>query len=162
MDVEVIPAILVKSREELIAQIEKVKQNVKTVHIDIMDNVFVPNSTIGLESLTNLPSGISYEFHWMVKDPENWISKVPGKHTHLVHVETIFDWSEIEKTRALGGEIGLAINPPTPIEKLYPYINDKEIKQVLIMTVNPGFSGQKYIVEVESKIQFSSSKIPKS
>ncbi len=160
MDVEVIPAILVKSREELIAQIEKVKQNVKTVHIDIMDNAFVPNSTIGLESLTNLPSGISYEFHWMVKDPENWITKVPGKHRHLVHVETIFDWSEIEKTRALGGEIGLAINPPTSIEKIYPYINDKGIKEVLIMTVNPGFSGQKYIVEVESKIRSLRAKFP--
>ena len=160
MDVEVIPAILVKSREELIAQIEKVKQNVKTVHIDIMDNAFVPNSTVGLESLTNLPSGISYEFHWMVKDPENWISKVPGKHRHLVHVETIFDWSEIEKTRALGGEIGLAINPPTSIEKIYPYINDKGIKEVLIMTVNPGFSGQKYIVEVESKIRSLRAKFP--
>ena len=160
MDVEVIPAILVKSREELIAQIEKVKQNVKTVHIDIMDNAFVPNSTVGLESLTNLPSGIFYEFHWMVKDPENWISKVPGKHRHLVHVETIFDWNEIEKTRALGGEIGLAINPPTSIEKIYPYINDKEIKEVLIMTVNPGFSGQKYIVEVESKIRSLRAKFP--
>ncbi len=160
MDVEVIPAILVKSREELIAQIEKVKPNVKTVHIDIMDNAFVPNSTVGLESLTNLPSGIYYEFHWMVKDPENWITKVPGKHRHLVHVETIFDWSEIEKTRALGGEIGLAINPPTSIEKIYPYINDKEIKQVLIMTVNPGFSGQKYIVEVESKIRSLRAKFP--
>jgi transketolase len=160
MDVEVIPAILVKSREELIAQIEKVKPNVKTVHIDIMDNAFVPNSTVGLESLTNLPSGISYEFHWMVKDPENWITKVPGKHRHLVHVETIFDWSEIEKTRALGGEIGLAINPPTSIEKIYPYIKDKEIKEVLIMTVNPGFSGQKYIVEVESKIRSLRAKFP--
>jgi ribulose-phosphate 3-epimerase len=148
MDVEVIPAILVKSREELIAQIEKVKPSVTTAHIDIMDNIFVPNNTIGLESLTNLPSGISYEFHWMVKDPVNWISKVPGKHRHLIHVETIFDWSEIEKTRAFGGTIGLAINPPTPIEKLYPYINDKDIKQVLIMTVNPGYSGQKYIAEV--------------
>ncbi len=160
MDVEVIPAILVKSREELIAQIEKVKPSVTTVHIDIMDNIFVPNNTIGLESLTNLPSGISYEFHWMVKDPENWISKVPGKHRHIIHVETILDWSKIEKTRASGGKISLAINPPTPIEKLYPYINDKGIKQVLIMTVNPGYSGQKYIAEVESKIQALRAKFP--
>ena len=49
MDVEVIPAILVKSQEELMAQIEKVKQSVKTVHIDIMDNAFVPNSTLDLK-----------------------------------------------------------------------------------------------------------------
>jgi len=160
MDVEVIPAILVKSQQELISQIEKVRQSVKTVHIDIMDNVFVPNKTIGLESLKNLPIGISYEFHWMVKDPENWIPRIPGKHTHLVHIETIFDWSEIEKAGSLGGNIGLAINPSTPVENLFPYINEKEIKQVLVMTVNPGFSGQKYIAEVESKIQVLRAKYP--
>ena len=160
MDIEVIPAILVKSREELLAQIEKVKPSVTTVHIDVMDNAFVPNNTIGVESLTDLPPGISYEFHWMVKEPEKWISKVPGEHTHLVHVETIFDWNEIEKALKLGGKIGLAINPPTPIEKLYPYISEKNIKQVLVMTVNPGFSGQKYIAEVEQKIHALRAKYP--
>jgi ribulose-phosphate 3-epimerase len=163
MGVKVTPAILVKSREDLLAHIEKVKASVKTVHIDIMDDVFVPNKTIGLESLTDLPSGVFYEFHWMVKDPENWISKVPGKHLHLIHVETISDWDKIEKERELskGGKIGLAINPPTPVEKLYPYINEKKIKHILCMTVNPGFSGQKYIPEVESKIQTLRSRFPK-
>jgi ribulose-phosphate 3-epimerase len=161
MEVEVIPAILVKSREELLSHIEKVKPSVTTVHIDIMDNIFVPNTTIGLESLTNLPSGILYEFHWMVKDPENWISKVPGKHVHLVHVEAISDWNEIKKACPVDAKLGLAINPPTPIEKLYPYINDKEVKQVLFMTVNPGFCGQKYIAEVESKVQALRAKFPK-
>jgi transketolase len=160
MDVEVVPAILVKNREELIAHIVKVKQNVTKVHIDIMDNEFVPNKTIGLESLTELPSDVSYEFHWMVKDPENWISKVPGKHTHIVHVETISDWDKIRKAQASGATIGLAINPPTPVEKLFPYIHDKNLKQVLVMTVNPGFSGQKYITEVESKIRVLREKFP--
>jgi transketolase len=160
MDIEVVPAILVKSREELITQIERVKPNVKTVHIDIMDNKFVPNDTIGLESLTNLPPGILYEFHWMVKDPENWIQKIPGKHTHFVHVETISNWNKIKQACTSGAEIGLAINPPTPIEKLYPYIHDKEVKQVLVMTVNPGFSGQKYIADVESKVSILRAKFP--
>lgn len=160
MEVEVVPAILVKSRQELLAHIEKVKPSVKTVHIDIMDNIFVPNNTIGLESLTELPIGVLYEFHWMVKDPENWISKISGNHTHFVHVEAITDWTEIEKARSSGGKIGLAINPPTPVEKLYPYINNKAVKQVLVMTVNPGFSGQKYITEVESKVRELRAKFP--
>ncbi len=160
MEVDVIPAILVKSREELLEYIEKVKPSVTTVHIDIMDNIFVPNKTIGLESLTNLPPDILYEFHWMVKDPENWISKISGKHMHLVHVETISDWNEIKKALAVGAELGLAINPPTPVEKLYPYIYDKVVKQVLFMTVNPGFSGQKYIAEVESKVKILREKFP--
>jgi transketolase len=160
MEVAVIPAILVKSREELLEYIEKVKQNVTCVHIDIMDNIFVPNKTIGLESLTNLPPEILYEFHWMVKDPENYISKIPGKHLHLVHVETISDWNEIKKALTDGAELGLAINPPTPVEKLYPYIYDKAVTQVLFMTVNPGFSGQKYIADVESKIHVLREKFP--
>jgi transketolase len=160
MDIEVIPAILVKSREELLDQIEKVKPSVTTVHIDIMDNIFVPNNTIGLEGLTNLPSGISYEFHWMVKDPEKWFSKIPGNYTHILHVETILDWSEIEKARTPGQRIILAINPSTPVEKLFPYIDDRNIRQVLIMTVNPGFSGQKYIADVESKIRALRAKFP--
>ena len=160
MDIEVIPAILVKSREELLAQIEKVKPTVKTVHVDIMDNIFVPNDTIGLEGLTNLPSGLSYEFHWMVNDPENWISKVPGNHLHLVHVETISDWNKIEKALGADGKIGLAINPPTPVEKLYPYIHNKKVEKVLFMTVNPGFSGQKYIAEVELKVHDIRAKFP--
>jgi transketolase len=161
MDIEVIPAILAKNREELIAQIEKVKPFITTVHIDVMDNIFVPNKTVGVDSLADLPSGIFYEFHWMVKDPASWISKVPGNHKHIVHVETIFDSSEIEKMRVFGGKIGLAINPPTPIEKIFPYLNDPGIEKVLVMTVNPGFSGQKYIVEVESKIRALRSKFSK-
>jgi transketolase len=161
MDVEVIPAILVKSREELLTHIEKVKPSVSAVHIDVMDNIFVPNNTIGPNNLNDLPSGLSYEFHWMVKDPEKWVSKVQGKHTHLVHVETIFDKKQIQEMRACGGKIGLAINPPTPVEELIPYINDGGIEQVLIMAVNPGFSGQKYIVEVESKIRALRAKFPK-
>ena len=160
MNVDVIPAILVKSREELIAHIEKVKPSVTTVHIDIMDNNFVPNDTVGIESLTNLPSGISYEFHWMVKDPENWISKIPGEHMHLVHVETISDWDIIKKARVSGSKLGLAINPPTPIEKLLPFIHDNEVQKVLVMTVNPGFSGQKYITDVESKLRTLRAKFP--
>ena len=159
MEVQVIPAILVKSREELLLHIDKVKQFVKTVHIDIMDNVFVPNKTIGLESLADLPSGVSYEFHWMVNDPENWIPKIPGDHMHLVHVETISDWKRIKSISA-NAKLGLVINPPTPIEKLYPYINDPEVKQVLLMTVNPGFYGQKYIAEVEPKIRALREKFP--
>jgi len=118
-----------------------------------MDNDFVPNKTIGLEELKDLPNGINYEFHWMVQHPENWINRVRIKNAlHLVHVESKMDFQKIKKTiAAVGGKLGIAFNPNTPIEKVLEY--EKETNYFLAMTVHPGFSGQKYISEVEEKIK---------
>ena len=154
MDAEVVPAILVKTREELLHRISQVRGLVKEIQIDIMDGVFVPNKTIGLEDLRDLPDA-RYEFHWMVKDPERWIEKTPGPYTHLVHIETIKTPDAFERVaRAVekaGGRVGLAINPETPLDVLLPYLD--RVSRVLVMTVHPGFSGQSYIRELESKIK---------
>ncbi len=160
MRVQVVPAILVKSREELLEQIARVRESVSCVHIDMMDDLFVPNRTIGLESLAGLPNGVSYEFHWMVKNPEKWISKVKGNHLHLVHVETIADWGAVKRAAARsGGKLGLVLNPETPLEKLEPYL--KDVSRVLVMAVHPGFYGQKYISDVEGKIRELRARFPK-
>ncbi|MFN7991502.1 MAG: ribulose-phosphate 3-epimerase [Candidatus Micrarchaeia archaeon] len=151
MEAEVIPAILVKSREDLLRRIGQVRGLVKEIQLDIMDGIFVPNKTIGLSELHDLPEA-RYEFHWMVKDPENWIVKAPGPHMHLVHVETITSMGRIESAvREAGGSLGLAINPETPLEKLLPLV--PKASRVLVMTVHPGFSGQKYIREMGAKIR---------
>ncbi len=153
MEPEIIPAILVKTRDELLARISSVLPFVKEIQLDIMDGEFVPNKTIGLEDLKNLPPA-KYEFHWMVKNPLKWIEQIPGPHTHLVHVETI-DSKEFEKiTTAIklkGGKIGLALNPETPLETLLPFV--PKAKRILIMTVHPGFSGQNYIEQMGKKIK---------
>ncbi|MFH0737764.1 MAG: ribulose-phosphate 3-epimerase [Candidatus Micrarchaeota archaeon] len=151
MEAEVIPAILAKSREELLHRIGLVSGLVKEIQLDIMDGVFVPNKTVGLEDLIDLPKA-RYEFHWMVKDPEKWIAKTIGPHMHLVHVETITDFAKIEAAvKKAGGRLGLAINPETPLEKLLPYAD--KAKRILVMTVRPGFSGQRYIYEMEHKVR---------
>lgn len=154
MDAEVVPAILVKTRAELLQRISQVKGLVKEIQIDIMDGEFVPNKTIGLDELHGLPNA-RYEFHWMVKDPERWIQKTSGPHMHLVHIETLASAAAFDKiTRAVkktGGKLGLAINPETPLEVLVPYLD--RVSRVLIMTVHPGFSGQSYIREMEKKIK---------
>ena len=160
--VEVVPAILVKSREELLACIARVRESVSVVHIDMMDNEFVPNKTIGLESLAELPNGVSYEFHWMVKNPERWVAKINGNHLHLVHVETINkeSWGALKKICARSGcRLGLVLKPETTIEKLGPYI--KDVSRVLVMAVHPGFYGQKYIPDVEEKIRALRARFPK-
>ncbi len=152
METEVIPAILVKSREDLLERINRVKDSVRTVHIDVMDDKFVPNKTVGPESFQGLPEGIHYEFHWMVNHPEDYISQIKGNHNHLVHVETIEDWEAIKRaSESSGGVLGIAINPPTKLEEIEPYLND--VSNVLIMSVNPGFDGQEYISAVEEKIR---------
>ncbi|MBI5046798.1 hypothetical protein HZC07_03640 [Candidatus Micrarchaeota archaeon] len=158
MQPEVIPAILVKTKQELLHRISQVKDHVPFIQLDIMDGEFVPNKTIGLDDLLHLPKA-KYEFHWMVKDPKKYIERTIGPHLHLVHVETINSDSyfvELEKAvEKVGGSLGLAINPETPIEKLLELLSKSKLKinQILVMTVHPGFSGQSYIYEMEQKLK---------
>ncbi len=151
MEPEIIPAILVKDREELLRRISLVKDHVKTIQLDIMDGDFVPNKTIGLEELHDLPEA-RYEYHWMVKNPKRWIEENPGPHIHMVHIEAVSSFDEIkEAVKAAGGELGLALNPDTPLDRVLPYVG--MVKEILVMTVHPGFSGQKYIPEMEGKMK---------
>lgn len=151
MEPVIIPAILVKTREELLHRINLVRGHVREIQLDIMDGVFVPNKTVGLEDLHGLPEA-KYEFHWMVANPAEWISQTPGPHMHLVHVETIDSPDAVETAvKTAGGRLGFAINPDTPLEKLLPLVPKAE--RVLVMTVRPGFSGQKYIYEMEHKVR---------
>ncbi len=165
MEPEVLPAILVKTRPELLSRILLVKDLVRTIQIDVMDNVFVPNKTVGIEDLIGLPplpKGVRYEFHWMVKNPERWIVRIDGPWTHIVHVETIESaghFADIRRTvQASGGKLALALNPETPLENLGPFI--KNVKMVLVMTVHPGFSGQKYIYEMGDKTKALRAQFP--
>jgi ribulose-phosphate 3-epimerase len=153
--VEILPAILVKSRSQFLEQAELVKPHVSGVHVDIMDDVFVPNKTIGPAELNPLPKGLEYSFHWMVKSPEKWIARLPGPHVHMVHVETINSsahFDEIEKTvKNAGGKLAISLNPGTHLEEVLPYKG--RVIRFLVMSVVPGFDGQKYIQEVEPKIE---------
>ena len=157
--IEIVPAILVKSREELIRRVELVRPYVKKVQIDVMDGVFVPNKTIGIEELQDLPGGVEYEFHWMVQNPEKWIEKTRGSFLHCVHAEARMDFERVKEAVGRMGKLGIAINPPTPAEIVDGYI--KDVEEVMVMAVNPGFSNQKYIESVEEKIKKLRKKYPK-
>jgi len=125
-----------------------------------MDGIFVPNRTVGIEGLSLLPqlsAGSVYEFHWMVQNPAWWIERTKGPHIHVVNIETIPSpdvFSQIQKLITdSGGKIGIAINPDTPLERILPYVRDVHVGRVLVMTVRPGFSGQSYLKEMESRIR---------
>lgn len=147
--VEVVPAILVKRREEMLRRIELVMPYVKRVHIDMMDGVFVPNSTVWVDGLESLPRKILYEFHWMVQHPENYVGRFHG--LHKVHVEVVDKekWEQIKER--VNGRLGIAVNPETDLRAIEQYVEDVDV--ILIMGVKPGFDGQEYMKEVEDKIR---------
>jgi ribulose-phosphate 3-epimerase len=137
---------------EEIAAVEKAGADI--IHVDVMDGHFVPNITIGppvvasLRPATKLP----LDCHLMIENPEKYIEAFAqaGADWISVHVETS-DLSELlPAIKKLGCKAGAVINPPTPIEKIYPYVELADY--VLIMTVNPGFCGQSYIEECTPKI----------
>ncbi|MCK4319643.1 ribulose-phosphate 3-epimerase [Candidatus Micrarchaeota archaeon] len=148
MNLEVMPAILVKDRTTLIHRINLTMPHVNSMHIDLMDGEFVPNKTIQPKDLHDLPH-TNYVLHWMFQHPEDYIPSLELDAIHLLHIEAVtrkvFDELLQSKKR-----IGLAINPKTPLSSLDPYLND--VNYFLVMSVTPGFDGQKYLPNVEDKI----------
>ena len=152
-ELEVIPAILAKSSGEMKSKIDRVTPYVKTIHIDMMDGKFVPNTTLSAEETAKvLVPDKYYIFHWMVERPEEEIPKLGDKAKealHLVHAEVIGRerWDSLKGM----GKMGIAINPETSLEKIEEFIGETD--EFLVMSVHPGFSNQKYISEVEGKIK---------
>lgn len=128
---------------------------VEQYHIDIMDGHFVPNFTLGpdfvkkVNELTNTP----LDLHLMIENPENYIDMFyeAGADMISIHAEATNNLEgTLQKIQKLGMKAGVAINPATPLSVLdyvYPVID-----YVLVMTVNPGFAGQKFIPAMYQKI----------
>jgi ribulose-phosphate 3-epimerase len=126
------------------------------LHVDVMDNHFVPNLTLGppvVESLrkaTNLP----LDCHLMIDDPDRWAPPyaAQGAHNVTFHAEAAADPVQIARAlRSDGALAGIAIKPKTPLE---PYVEIlREFDTLLVMTVEPGFGGQEFIADVLSKVR---------
>lgn len=125
------------------------------VHCDIMDGIFVPNYTLGTDilktvrKLTKMPLDI----HLMVADPDKAIDFLDVQMGEIVcvHVETSIHLQRtLQRLRAMGAKPGIAINPATPLEMIKYVIDDIDV--LLIMTVNPGFAGQRLVPAMLQKI----------
>lgn len=152
--IEIVPAILVKTREELEQRFKEVEPYVDRIQIDIMDGKFVPNKTIQPEDMKDFKTNLVKEAHLMVNDNEKYVEDFLnlGFDLIIVHYESCKDIPGIiKKVKERGKKIALAINPPTPLLVIKDYLNDLDM--VLIMTVNPGFSGQGFDSSVLSKIR---------
>jgi ribulose-phosphate 3-epimerase len=126
------------------------------LHLDIMDGHFVPNISFGPEVVRVVRplTRMQFDVHLMCSRPEILLERFheAGADHIIVHVElgdrvTQLLW----KIRSLGIKVGLAINPPTAISNVAPFLD--QIDQLLIMTVNPGFGGQPFISEMLPKVQ---------
>ena len=153
--VEIVPAILVKDKEDFARKIASVSAHVKRVQIDIMDGKFVPNATLAPEEFPPIPSNLLVEYHLMVENPLEYVGRIGKKGAiYVLHAESLKGIG-VEKAVAgvkkMGGRVALAISPDTPVSAVLPYLS--QVEHVLVMTVHPGFSGQKYLPSMEEKMR---------
>ena len=151
------PSMLSSDFGRLIDEIELInKSNADWFHLDVMDGVFVPNITFGSPVLDIFKNYAKkpLDIHLMIVNPENYIDKFSSYNPDIItiHMEAVNDISAVlKKIKNLNIKAGLAINPDTPIKHLEPYIN--EIDMVCLMGVFPGFSGQKFINNTNSRLR---------
>ncbi len=124
------------------------------LHIDIMDGHFVPNLTMGPDVVKSIRknSKLFFDCHLMITDPEKYAPKFIDAGAELItfHAECVEDMATLaDKLHALGVKVGVSVNPATPIDRVLDVLD--KIDLVLIMSVVPGFGGQKFMGEVLSK-----------
>ncbi len=154
--VRITPSVLNADRENLASEIEKIASVSDLIHLDIMDNIFVPNLTWDFAEAARIiaqcPIGI--DAHLMV-DKADQIAidyAIAGAQSVTVHVEAVENISQTLKAiRSHGAQVGLAVKPGTPIET---YLDHSDLVDMfLIMTVEPGFGGQKFMGEMMEKVR---------
>lgn len=156
--VQIIPAILSTTETDYGRDISRYKASPAFqdgwIHIDFMDNVFVPNKSIDAKSTIKYPISLQKEAHIMVAHPKEWVDDLieAGFERIIFHVEAEDSIAEcIDYTKSQGIQAGLAINNASPIEKLAPFLS--QIDMVLVMSVVPGFQGQPFIPESLNRIK---------
>ncbi len=132
------------------------------IHIDVMDGVFVPNISFGFPVLQAIKKHTSkfLDVHLMIEKPERFLKQFAdsGANMITVHLEACpHIHRTIQEIKDLGCLAGIAINPGTPVSLLKDVINDIDL--VLIMSVNPGFGGQKFIADAVNKVREAKSMI---
>ena len=151
------PSILAADFKNLGQDMKKTEENgARYLHFDVMDGMFVPSISFGMPVLASIKDGTSQtmDVHLMVQEPIRYVEafQKAGADILTVHLEACEDVkATIDKIRECGMKVGLSICPETEAEALKPYL--KEVDMILVMSVHPGFGGQKFIPESLEKIR---------
>lgn len=168
-DLKIAPSILSADFGKLNEEIASVEPHCEWIHIDVMDNHFVPNLTIGAPVLAKLETKLFKDAHLMVSNPENLLEDFAkaGADAITIHAEIEGDLpagrhgveAMLEKIRALGCKAGISIKPNTPVSAIEKYLK-AGVDLVLVMSVEPGFGGQEFMESALPKIRELREKYP--
>lgn len=151
------PSILAADFKVLGQEMKKTEENgAAYIHFDVMDGMFVPSISFGMPVLASIHDATEQfmDAHLMVQEPIRYVEafQKAGADCVTVHLEACEDVkTTLDKIHACGMKAGLAVNPETDVKELVPYLEDVEM--ILIMSVHPGFGGQKFIPESLDKIR---------
>ena len=156
-NIKIAPSILSADFSKLGSEIQDLeKAKADLIHIDVMDGHFVPNITIGPEVISKLRkyTSLPFDVHLMISPVDNFIKDFAeaGADIITIHPEATNDLvNSIKKIKSYNKKVGISLNPETSVKKVLPVLN--LIDLVLIMSVNPGFSGQKFIKKTLEKVK---------
>lgn len=157
MSILLAPSILAADFYNLQPQFESVEVAGAThMHLDVMDGVFVPQITFGMPVIKSIRNhtSLNLDCHLMVQDPDRYVHDFvqAGADILSIHLEAAKDPGHvITKIHEEGCRAGLALNPGTPIEAAEPYLKDLDL--LVVMSVNPGFGGQRFIPSTITKLR---------
>ncbi len=154
--IEIIPSLLSIDLKDLKKSIKTIPEKIKYLHLDVMDGHFVDNITFGpffVKTIRELTDRF-LDVHLMISEPEKYYKRfIESGATHIsFHIETVGDPLKfIRKVKNEGLFCGIALNPETPVENVFPFL--KNIDYVLVMSVHPGFAGQRFLNYTLKKIK---------
>ena len=165
MSVKIAASILNADANQLEEEINSVSESADWIHVDIMDNHFVPNLSFGISVLESLATKKvkPLDAHLMIENPDLWAPKFveAGADSVTFHIEAVKDPSKlIKEIHAMNARVGIAIKPNTKLDQVKEFLGDIDV--LLVMTVEPGFGGQSFMFDMLDKVKEARSIITKN